>query len=71
MNLLDTASVQEDSTALREQVLIGIIVLQAHTVTGLACTWKSNVRTVMLANTAMEGILHPLQISVQKVITAQ
>lgn len=71
MNLLDIASAQEGSTVLKEQVLTGIHAQRVLIATGLACTVRSNVRTVMLVNSVMEGTSHLQQISVHLVITAQ
>lgn len=70
MNPLDTVSVQEGTIVLREQVLIGVHAQRVHIVTGLACTLRSNVRTVMLVNSVTEGTSHLQQISVQLDITA-
>lgn len=54
MNPLDTISVQEGTTVLRGLVLIGVHAQQVPTVIVLACTVRSNARTVMLESSVME-----------------
>lgn len=56
MNPLDTVSVQGGTTVLRGLVLIGVHAQQVPTVIVLACTVRSNARTVMLESSVMEEI---------------
>lgn len=55
MNPLDTVSVHGGSTVPRVLVLIGVRAQQVLTVIALVCTVKSNVKTAMVENSAMEG----------------
>lgn len=54
MNPSDTASVQGGTTVQRGLVLIGVHAQQVPTVIVLACTLRSNARTVMLESSVME-----------------
>lgn len=54
MNPSDTVSVQEGTTVQWGLVLIGVHVQQVPTVIDLACTVRSNARTVMLESSVME-----------------
>ena len=54
MNPLDTVSVQGGTTVLRGLALIGDHAQQVPIVIVLACTVRSNARTVMLESSVME-----------------